>query len=77
MKCFAARILVEACSEDEDDNRFERWLNANGVNCIGMCRLADGTEKVKYFRDGIEITSDMAWDFDAVLTPYMKIVGNA
>ena len=63
---------------DEDDNRLERWYDANGITGIAYRTLDDGSTQVLYTRaDGSVVDMDDQYGYDAPLTPYTECAGRA
>jgi|KBSMisStaDraftv2_1062788.scaffolds.fasta_scaffold625038_2 hypothetical protein len=62
--------------DDDNDDRFERWCDVNGIVAMRYRRLDDGREIACYFRaDGSEVIPSESFGYDAKLTPYTKTSG--
>jgi len=56
-----------------EDDRWERWMSANGVDAVDF-----NGDRVRYFRaDGSEVNPTASYGYDARLTPYTNVEGNA
>jgi hypothetical protein len=61
-----------------DDDRFDRWLEVNGVDKIGWGKTSDGRTIMRYYRgDGSEVLPGDSFPYDATLTPWTKPSGTA
>jgi hypothetical protein len=63
--------------DDDDDDRLERWMTANGVAKIGYRTTSDGRRTMIYYRaDGTEVTKDNQYGYDE-FTPFTPTSGKA
>ena len=64
--------------EEEDDDRFERWCEANGVVSVGQRENNDGSVTMLYFRaDGTQVDMSDQYPYSAALTPYTRVKGHS
>jgi hypothetical protein len=63
--------------EDDNDDRYERWIAANGVVKTGWRTTDDGRQIMIYLRaDGTEVTAANSYGYDD-FTPFSPTAGRA
>lgn len=64
--------------DDDYDDRWDRWVTANGVTAMGWRTLHDGSTQTFYIRaDGSVVDMNDQYGYDAALTPYTNCAGRA